>query len=86
MSGQTMLTISYALSLPHGTNPPSSLAPNSEHAFSIVNGKVASNNPEYYEALRKAIATAKDKVGEELTAWRDAVGTRERRVRKREGS
>ena len=31
----------------------------------------------YYAGLREAIANAKGAVGEELTVWRDAVGSRE---------
>ncbi|KAF8644235.1 hypothetical protein AX16_008590 [Volvariella volvacea WC 439] len=31
----------------------------------------------YYSALEKALIEARDKIGEDLTAWRDAVGNKE---------
>lgn len=76
MATQTTLTISYALSPPEGTNSPPSLAPNGAHTFAVEADKTA-NVGEYYEAVRKSIAAAREKVGEELTAWRDAVGNAE---------
>ncbi|KAH0837821.1 hypothetical protein J3R83DRAFT_6029 [Lanmaoa asiatica] len=76
MATQTTLTVSYALSPPEGTNSPPSLAPSDSHAFTVEVEKTASIG-EYYGALRKSIAAAKEMVGEELTAWRDAVGNAE---------
>lgn len=70
------LTVSYTLSPPEGTNSPPSLAPNGAHAFAVEVEKTA-NTREYYEALRRSIAAAREKLGEELTAWRDAVGNTE---------
>lgn len=76
MAAQTTLTVSYALSPPEGTNWPPSLAPNGAHAFAIEADKTV-NIGEYYDALQKSIAAAREKLGEELTAWRDAVGNAE---------
>lgn len=76
MATQTTLTVSYALSPPAETNLPPSLALNGAHAFA-VEAESTANIRNYYEALRKLIAAAKEKLGEELTAWRDAVGNAE---------
>lgn len=76
MAAQTTLTVSYALSPPEGTNSPHSLSPNGVHAFAVEAERTADIR-EYYEALRKSIAAAKERLGEELTAWRDAVGNTE---------
>lgn len=76
MTTQTTLTVSYALSPPEGTTSPPSLALNGAHTFAIEAEKTADMG-EYYEAVRKSIAAAREKVGEELTAWRDAVGNAE---------
>lgn len=81
MATQTTLTVSYALSPPEGTNSPPSLAPNGAHAFAIEADKTA-NIREYYDALQKSIIAAKERLGEELTAWRDAVGKAEVRKEK----
>ncbi|EJU02870.1 hypothetical protein DACRYDRAFT_21823 [Dacryopinax primogenitus] len=35
-------------------------------------------NEQYYAALRSAVVSAKEDLGERLTAWRDAVGDREK--------
>ncbi|KAI9569407.1 hypothetical protein HD554DRAFT_519332 [Boletus coccyginus] len=76
MATQTTLTVSYSLSPPEGTNSPPSLALNGAHAFAIEADKTA-NIGEYYDALQKSIVAAKERLGEELTAWRDAVGNAE---------
>ena len=76
MAAQTTLTVSYALSPPEETNWPPSLAPNGAHTFTVEADKTG-NVGEYYDALQKSITAAKEKLGEELTAWRDAVGTAE---------
>lgn len=73
---QTTLTVSYELSPPNGTNAPPSLAPNGAHSFTVEADKTA-NIWDYYEALQKSIVAAKERFGEELTAWRDAVGNAE---------
>ena len=76
MTGQTTLTVSYTLSPPEGTNSPPSLAANNGHTFVVEADKTASSG-EYYTALQKSIAAAREKLGEDLTAWRDAVGNGE---------
>jgi hypothetical protein len=76
MAAQTTLTVSYALSPPEGTNSPPSLALNGVHTFAVEADKTA-NVGEYYDALQKSIVAAREKLGEELTAWRDAVGNAE---------
>ncbi|KAI9569413.1 hypothetical protein HD554DRAFT_1994508, partial [Boletus coccyginus] len=72
MATRTTLTVSYSLSPPEGTNSPPSLAPNGAHAFA-VEGDETANTGEYYDVLQKSTVVAKEKLGEELTAWRDAV-------------
>ncbi|KAG5644111.1 hypothetical protein DXG03_009130 [Asterophora parasitica] len=73
----TTITISYEL------NPPAQIV---EDAASLstskaqtfpVNANPAEGQEKYYGALQKAIAVAKDQLGQELTAWRDAVGKAE---------
>ena len=76
MTAQTTLTVSYTLSPPAETNAPPSLASNATHPFTVEVEKMAKSG-EYYEALHKSIVAAKEKLGEELTAWRDAVGNAE---------
>ncbi|KAH9926403.1 uncharacterized protein B0H18DRAFT_1005917 [Fomitopsis serialis] len=60
------LTVSYEL------HPPSETP-----AEGLQTQKTHKSGKDYYESLRKAVAEAKSVLGEELTAWRDAVGTRE---------
>ncbi|KAG6852473.1 hypothetical protein C0991_011695 [Blastosporella zonata] len=77
MSAAT-ITISYEL------NPPEQTVQNAE---GLKTSKTLTHavgpSPEgvdletYYGALREAIAGAKDQLGNELTAWRDAVGKAE---------
>ncbi|KAF8555099.1 hypothetical protein OG21DRAFT_943874 [Imleria badia] len=76
MTAQTTLTVSYTLSPPESTNSPPSLATKGAHAFVVEANKTA-NPGEYYAALQKSIAAAREKLGEELTAWRDAIGNGE---------
>ncbi|KAF8435712.1 hypothetical protein L210DRAFT_3408669 [Boletus edulis BED1] len=75
-SAQTTLTISYALSPPEDTNAPPSLAPNGAHDFAVEAEKTGTTG-EYYEALHQSIVAAREKLGDELTAWRNAVGNAE---------
>ncbi|EPS99403.1 hypothetical protein FOMPIDRAFT_1124515 [Fomitopsis schrenkii] len=67
------LTVTYELH-PPADMPSEGLQPGNTHTFPVEEGK---KGKEYYESLRKAVADAKNVLGEELTAWRDAVGTRE---------
>ena len=67
------ITVQYDLHPPQDT-PASNLSSSKHHDFPLSN----SGTPkQYYEGLRQAIAQAKSTLGEELTAWRDAVGDRE---------
>ncbi|TFY59767.1 hypothetical protein EVJ58_g5582 [Rhodofomes roseus] len=67
------LTVSYELRPPPET-PQEGLQAQKTHTFPVPSEK---KGKEYYESLRKAVAEARSTFGEELTAWRDAVGTRE---------
>ncbi|KAI0728404.1 hypothetical protein C8Q72DRAFT_994748 [Fomitopsis betulina] len=67
------LTITYELH-PTPDTPSEGLQKERTHTFSVEGGK---KGKAYYESLRKAVAEAKTVMGEELTAWRDAVGTTE---------
>ncbi|KAI6015649.1 hypothetical protein EDC04DRAFT_576438 [Pisolithus marmoratus] len=82
------VTASYTLQLPAGTEHPPSLTPTVTHAFPLGNssslrtldpepGTTSVDVQEYYAGLRAAIAAARLRLGEELTAWRDAVGNGE---------
>lgn len=82
------ITVTYDLNPPQGVSM-DSIARNrtlSLPVSQVANGERA--NKRYYDGLRTAIAQAKDTVGEELTAWRDAVGnleqTKEPKVSKTE--
>ena len=71
------ITITYEL------HPPPQVAPKglsttkvlSFPAPAVAGGEGASSK--YYEALRVPIAKARDAIGDDLTAWRDAVGSLE---------
>lgn len=68
------LTVSYDLKPPAGTIVPASHQPSKLHTFSITAGN---SQQEFYKALRDAVVLAKTQIGEDLTVWRDAVGTKE---------
>ncbi|PCH34422.1 hypothetical protein WOLCODRAFT_61079, partial [Wolfiporia cocos MD-104 SS10] len=68
-----------ALTVTYELHPPPNaiecvLPPKQSHDFPVSPTEDAKA---YYEALRLSIAQAKTKLGEELTIWRDAVGSRE---------
>jgi len=65
------ITISYDLRPPPNTPAPD-LTPTKSQEFPVKN--VAEGQKSYYESLRGSIGDAKTVLGEELTAWRDAVG------------
>jgi len=67
------LTVSYELHPPSET-PAEGLQTQKTHTFPVSAEK---SGKDYYESLRKAVAEARGVLGEELTAWRDVVGTRE---------
>ncbi|KAM5539932.1 hypothetical protein V8D89_006435 [Ganoderma adspersum] len=69
------ISITYNLNPPSDTTAPADLTPKTTLQCPV------SENPEsqkaYYQDLRSAILEAKGSLGEQLTAWRDAVGKRE---------
>ncbi|KAF9225212.1 hypothetical protein BS17DRAFT_652914, partial [Gyrodon lividus] len=72
------LTAAYALCPPGGTTSPQLLTPTVSHSFPVaVSSENRSDAKEYYSALQKSITAAREKLGDELTAWRDAVGNSE---------
>jgi hypothetical protein len=76
MSKSKSITVSYSLHPPPNTNAPPGLSPTSTRDFSIKAG-TGEGDKQYYEELRGAIAYAKTRFGDELTQWRDAVGSAE---------
>jgi hypothetical protein len=68
------VAVSYDLTVPEGTPSPEP-GPSTSHTQPVAPS--ASGHKEYYEALRAAINEIKVVTGHELTAWRDAVGSRE---------
>ena len=75
------LTVTYKIIPPSSTVPPQSLSQETTHRFPIADApddsKGDSELKKYYASLRSSIAEARTKLGEELTAWRDAVGNAE---------
>jgi hypothetical protein len=71
----TSITITYDLKPPAGVKA-NGLSASAVHEFKIpVSPKDGQKS--YYTALEAAVIKAKDHVGVELTAWRDAVGKAE---------
>lgn len=69
------ITITYHLRPPPITEVPTDLNPTKTLSFPI---KDKSDNPrQFYEALHESVRAAKDKLGEDLTIWRDVVGNGE---------
>lgn len=83
------LTITYVLHPPTNSSIPPSLDPNVTHAFPISvsdpQGSDTTGYKAHYDALKVAIAEAKAKTGDELTEWRDAVGTAEQTKESKSG-
>lgn len=72
--------INYVFALPASTSHPGTLATTGSYAFPIE-PSTAESSPSstvFYEALRDSIKAAKAKTGDDLTAWRDAVGDGEK--------
>ncbi|KAL6307756.1 hypothetical protein BKA93DRAFT_55150 [Sparassis latifolia] len=74
------ITVTYELHPPPDTLT-TGLLSTKTHQFPVADG--VQSGKEYYEALRRAVADAKSTLGDELTAWRDAVGTREQEKEKK---
>ncbi|KAH9932415.1 hypothetical protein B0H21DRAFT_813775 [Amylocystis lapponica] len=72
-----MISVRYELHPPQDTPTPN-LPSSKTHEIPII---VAVEDPQtvkgYYEGLRQAITQTRSTLGEELTAWRDAVGNTE---------
>ncbi|OJA09382.1 hypothetical protein AZE42_06817 [Rhizopogon vesiculosus] len=75
------LTATYKIVPPPSTVAPQSLSQETTHRFTVEgqpeDSKGDSELKRYYALLRSSIAEARIKLGEELTAWRDAVGNAE---------
>ncbi|KAG1794363.1 uncharacterized protein HD556DRAFT_1308076 [Suillus plorans] len=78
------LTVNYKIVPPPSTVAPSSLSQETTHRFPIIplpdlesQDDTDSELKKYYTSLQTSIAEARTKLGEELTAWRDAVGNAE---------
>ena len=70
------LSIEYHLNPPPETPTPASLSPSQDIRYPISEDPAAGHKA-YYEKLRAEVLQAKSTLGEQLTAWRDAVGKRE---------
>ncbi|KAG2159120.1 uncharacterized protein EDB93DRAFT_445376 [Suillus bovinus] len=78
------LTVTYKIVPPPSTVAPPSLSQETTHRFPVVSLPASESQEDidselkrYYASLRASIAEARTKLGEELTAWRDAVGSAE---------
>ncbi|KAG1779677.1 hypothetical protein EV702DRAFT_1043590 [Suillus placidus] len=78
------LTATYKIVPPPSTVAPPSLSQETTHRFPITSlpdleSKEDTNSElkRYYTSLRASITDARTTLGEELTAWRDAVGNAE---------
>ncbi|GJJ13110.1 hypothetical protein Clacol_007360 [Clathrus columnatus] len=69
--------VSYNLHPPAPAQPPEGLRENVVHNFPIEVAEGGSSKS-YYEGLQRALIEAKDVLGKELTAWRNAVGSLEK--------
>jgi hypothetical protein len=74
------ITVTYHLKPPNDVNPPKlgdeSLSPVVRHIFPP--DAKATNSTTHYALLLESINNAKERLGEELTVWRDAVGEGEK--------
>ncbi|KAK0500920.1 hypothetical protein EDD18DRAFT_1067201, partial [Armillaria luteobubalina] len=71
----TSITVSYDLNPPEEVDAPTLVE--SKHATFNLKKTPADGHKAYYAALKDAIQLARNQVGDELTAWRDAVGKAE---------
>ena len=73
-----ILTVAYELNPPAPAIPPSGLDRSRTLSLPVsAAGNREGETTKYYDALRAVIAQAKDTVGDDFTAWRDAVGNLE---------
>ncbi|TFK99630.1 hypothetical protein BDV98DRAFT_570610 [Pterulicium gracile] len=78
------ITISYTISPPEGVSTPSGFAASAEKTYEITpsdgigsESSAKTANGQMCEALHEAVERARDDIGIDLTAWRDAVGNKE---------
>lgn len=69
--------ITYNLCPPASAQTPENLSQNKTHEFPVVR-EDSQLSTAYYTGLQKALTQAKEVLGGELTAWRDAVGNLEK--------
>ncbi|PSR80503.1 hypothetical protein PHLCEN_2v6710 [Hermanssonia centrifuga] len=75
-----MSNMSRGITVTYNLNPPAETPSQGLSASQTLHFPVQTPEDDvkkYYDGLRKAIAQAKDVMGTDLTAWRDAVGLRE---------
>ncbi|KAJ7092599.1 hypothetical protein C8R44DRAFT_404480 [Mycena epipterygia] len=70
------ITVEYRLNPPASSGQSCELPTSKKHDFE-VDGSPNDGQSEHYKKLRETIARARQEVGQELTAWRDAVGKAE---------
>ncbi|KAJ7169760.1 hypothetical protein C8R46DRAFT_210245 [Mycena filopes] len=68
------ITIEYTLKPPQCSGEGYELHTSKKHTFEI---RADGGQSKLYQSLREGIAQARNEVGQELTAWRDAVGKAE---------
>ena len=83
------IKIQYSLNLPEGINTedkPTSKTHQLKIDTAIINNPSSNGDSTketkksyYYDALRNALEEARNKIGDELTVWRDCVGKKEPR-------
>jgi hypothetical protein len=71
------ITVEYTINPPASSGQSYELSTTKKHEFAIRGSLAESGQSEHYKSLREGIAQARQEVGEELTAWRDAVGKAE---------
>ncbi|KAK7064326.1 hypothetical protein R3P38DRAFT_2823782 [Favolaschia claudopus] len=71
------IIVEYTINPPPSTEQTYGLLPSKKHDFEIKGSPAESGQSEHYKSLRESIAQARQQIGEELTAWRDAVGKAE---------
>jgi len=70
-------TVSYELHPPAEADNRAQLSPTAIHTFHLKRVADCKDQKEYYEQLSSTLLAAKDRVGMELTAWKEAVGNAE---------
>ncbi|KAF9492188.1 hypothetical protein BDN71DRAFT_1451857 [Pleurotus eryngii] len=71
----TAVTITYVLNPPEGTGTPA-LSRTKEMTFDIESS-TDRTYAAYYDSLRTTVEDARTAIGDDLTAWRDAIGAAE---------